>query len=120
MRSIVLVACALLSSAFAAQTPASSSDASAKFARLSEEFIHETLALSPSFASQAGYHSHVDPSTGKTLALDALLDDISPSGLAQQRRVYEQWRQRFHTETPLASLGAEDAADWRLIDDQIA
>lgn len=120
MRSIVFVACALLASALAAQTPASSSDASAKFARLSEEFIHETLALSPSFASQAGYHSHLDPRTGKTIALDALLDDVSPSGLAQQRRAYEQWRQRFHTETPLASLGAEDAADWRLIDDQIA
>ena len=30
------------------------------------------------------------------------------------------WRERFRTETPLASLGIEDAADWQLIDDQIA
>ncbi len=120
MRPIAFVACAFLTGALAAQTPVSSSDSSAKFARLSEEFIHETLALSPSAASQAGYHSHVDGKTGKTIALDALLDDVSPSGIAEQRRAYEHWRHRFHTETPLASLGVEDAADWRLIDDQIA
>ena len=90
-----------------------------KFAKLSEEFIHETLALSPSAASQAGYHKHLDAKTGKTIALDALLDDVSPEGMAEQRRVYEQWRERFHSETPVASLEREDAADWHLIDDQI-
>ncbi len=98
----------------------SSEQANAKFAKLSEEFIHETLALSPSNASQAGYHQHVDPKTGKTIALDALLDDVSSAGMAEQRRVYAEWRERFRTETPLASLGVEDAADWQLIDDQIA
>lgn len=100
---------------------ASSSDkANAKFAKLSEEYIHETLALSPSNASQAGYHQHVDPKTGKTIALDALLDDVSVAGMAEQRRVYAEWRERFRTETPLTSLGIEDAADWQLINDQIA
>jgi uncharacterized protein (DUF885 family) len=103
-----------------AQTSNSSGNANAKFAKLSEEFIHETLALSPSSASQAGYHQHVDPKTGKTIALDALLDDVSAAGMAEQRRVYAQWRERFRTETPLASLGVGDAADWQLIDDQIA
>jgi len=93
--------------------------ANAKFAKLSEEFIHETLALSPAAASQAGYHRHLNPKTGKTIALDSLLDDMSPEGVAEQRRVYAQWRERFHTETPVASLGLEDAADWHLIDDQI-
>jgi uncharacterized protein (DUF885 family) len=93
---------------------------SATFAGMCEDFIHETLALSPSSASQAGYHFHIDPKTGKKIALDALLDDVSPTGIAAQRRVYEHWRDRFHTQTPLASLGPEDAADWRLIDDQIA
>ena len=97
-----------------------SSESNAKFAKLSEDFIHETLAMSPSNASQAGYHQHVDPKTGKTIALDALLDDVSPAGIAEQRGVYTQWRERFRAETPLASLGAEDAADWQLIDDQIA
>lgn len=102
-----------------AQTP-NSSTGNAKFAKLSEDFIHETLALSPSSASQAGYHQHVDPKTGKTIALDALLDDVSTAGMAEQRRVYAEWRERFRTEAPLASLGVEDAADWQLIDDQIA
>jgi uncharacterized protein (DUF885 family) len=97
-----------------------SSAASDKFASLCEQFIHETLALSPSAASQAGYHQHLDPKTGKTIALDALLDDVSAAGMAEQRRVYAQWHERFHAESPLASLGAEDAADWQLIDDQIA
>jgi len=97
-----------------------SADANLKFAKLSEEFIHETLALSPSTASQVGYHQHVDPKTGKTVALDALLDDVSSAGMAEQRRVYASWRERFRSEAPLATLGVEDAADWQLIDDQIA
>jgi uncharacterized protein (DUF885 family) len=120
MQLLPIAACVLISSALMAQTSNSSAEANARFARLSEEFIHETLALSPASASQAGYHQHVDPRTGKTIALDALLDDVSAAGIAEQRRVYAQWRERFRTETPLASLGVEDAADWRLIDDQIA
>ena len=120
MQLLSVAACVLISSALMAQTSNSSGNANAKFAKLSEEFIHETLALSPSSASQAGYHQHVDPKTGKTIALDALLDDVSAAGMAEQRRVYAQWRERFRTETPLASLGVGDAADWQLIDDQIA
>ena len=53
----------------------------ARFAELSEQFIHQTLALSPSQASQAGYHQHLDPKTGKAVALDALLDDVSAAGV---------------------------------------
>src|SRR5271167_4739562 len=120
MQLLPVAACLLISSALMAQTSNASADASGKFAKLSEEFIHETLALSPSSASQAGYHQHVDPKTGKTIALDALLDDMSSAGMAEQRRVYAQWRERFRSETPLAALGLEDAADWQLIDDQIA
>ena len=114
-----LVVIVLSANALAAQSANAGQPANAKFAKLSEEFIHETLALSPSSASQAGYHKHVDPKTGQTIALDSLLDDVSPAGIAEQRRMYSKWRERFHTETPVASLGAEDAADWRLIDDQI-
>ena len=119
MKLLHVVAWVLIPSTLMAQTSSSSAEASGKFAKLSEEFIHETLALSPSSASQAGYHQHVDPKTGKTVMLDALLDDVSMAGIAAQRRVYAQWRERFHAEAPLASLGAQDAADWRLIDDQI-
>jgi uncharacterized protein (DUF885 family) len=120
MQFLPVVAWVLISSVLMAQTSNSSPEPNAKFAKLCEEFIHETLALSPSNASQAGYHQHVDPRTGKTIALDALLDDVSAAGKAEQRRVYAQWLERFRTETPLASLGVEDAADWQLIDDQIA
>ncbi len=120
MDLLPIAVCVLISSALVAQTPNPSVEANAKFAKLSEEFIHETLALSPSTASQAGYHQHVDPRSGKTIALDALLDDMSAAGMEEQRRVYARWRERFRIETPLAALGVEDAADWQLIDDQIA
>jgi uncharacterized protein (DUF885 family) len=120
MQLFPLATSLLLSSILMAQSSNSHIAANAKFAQLSEEFIHETLALSPSNASQAGYHQHVDSKTGKTIALDALLDDVSPAGMAEQRSVYSKWRERFRTDSPLASLGIEDAADWQLIDDQIA
>jgi uncharacterized protein (DUF885 family) len=119
MQMKLLAVFVLGAGALAAQSGPPASQGNDKFAKLSEDFIHETLALSPSSASQAGYHKHVDPKTGRTIALDSLLDEVSPAGIAEQRRVYSQWRERFHTETPVASLGAEDAADWRLIDDQI-
>jgi uncharacterized protein (DUF885 family) len=112
MRPLIVLACLLVSTSVVAED-------SARFATLSEEFIHDTLALSPSSASQAGYHQHLDSKTGRTIALDSLLDDVSPKGVEEQRRVYARWRERFHAETPLASLDVQDAADWQLIDDQI-
>jgi uncharacterized protein (DUF885 family) len=92
---------------------------SPKFARLSDEFVKESLVLSPSAASGAGYHYYVDRKTGKKVALDAQLDDMSLESMAKQRAFYAQWRERFHKETPIARLSPEDAADWQLIDDQI-
>jgi len=93
--------------------------ASEKFAQLSEQFMKDSLALSPTNASQAGYHKHLDSKTGKTIELDALLDDLSLKAMGEQRDFYQQWRNRFHRETPAAALNPEDAADWQLIDDQI-
>jgi uncharacterized protein (DUF885 family) len=61
----------------------------------------------------------VDPKTGKTIELDALLDDMSLEAMAEQRAFYQQWRERFRNETPVSTLDAQDAADWQLIDDQI-
>ncbi len=95
-------------------------DASAKFAALSDQFMKDSLVLSPVAASSAGYHSYVDSKTGQTVALDSLLDDVSLEGIAKQRAFYAGWRERFHNETPRSTLAAEDAADWQLIDDQIA
>lgn len=99
---------------------ASPTGSSATFARLAEQFIHESLALSPVSASQAGYHQHRDPRTGKTVALDALLDDVSPAGIARQRTFLLGWRDRLEKQVPAASLGLQDSVDRRLIDDQIA
>ena len=93
--------------------------ASEKFAQLSDQFMKDSLAMSPTNASAAGYHKHIDPKTGKTIELDALLDDMSLAAFAKQRAFYAKWQQRFRSETPVASLGPEDAADWHLVDDQI-
>jgi uncharacterized protein (DUF885 family) len=98
---------------------ASDAAASRKFAQMSDEFIKQSLVLSPTTASTAGYHTYVDPKTGKTIALDAELDDMSPQSMANQRAFYARWRVRFRTETPPSSLSPQDAAEWQLIDDQI-
>jgi uncharacterized protein (DUF885 family) len=90
------------------------------FGRLSDEFIKESLALSPVTASQAGYHQHTDRRTGKIVQLDAELDDLSSAGFAHQAQFYRFWRDRLRKQAPLHTLGPQDAADWRLIDDQIA
>jgi len=98
----------------------SPSKPNAKFAKMSDEFLKGSLALSPVNASQAGYHKYTDSKTGKTVDLDAQLDDVGAEGMAAQQKFYRDWRTRFQTETPMASLNAQDAADFRLIDDQIA
>ncbi len=90
------------------------------FERLSDAFMKESLALSPVSASNAGYHVHHDARTGAARALDAELDDLSPEGAQVQRRFYAEWNERFRREVPRAALDAEDAADWELIQDQIA
>src|SRR5215467_1405729 len=93
--SVALVAMARSGSA------ASSNDATAKFADLSDQFIKESLALSPTNASAAGYHKHLDRKTGNTIELDALLDDLSLDAIQKQRAFYVQWRDRFNKETPV-------------------
>ncbi len=94
--------------------------AAQKFAALSDQFMKDSLALSPTSASFAGYHhEHFDAKTGQTVELDALLDDMSLPAMAEQRAFYARWRERFHTETPPALLDPQDAADWQVIDDQI-
>ena len=89
-----------------------------RFSAEAERFMHDSLALSPVNASQAGYHTHPDPKTGKPMELDAQLDDLSPHGADVQREFYRTWQSRFRTFDP-RKMDAEDAADWQLIDDQI-
>src|SRR5215831_2724714 len=97
-----------------------SSVTNSQFARLADQFVKDSLALSPVTASGAGYHQHPDPKTGKLIALDAQLDDVSPQAIALQQKFYRDWRARFQKETPVNSLNPQDAADFRLLDDQIS
>jgi len=117
--AIVITVTTLLFTLMSTAQNISSSAASKKFAELSDQFMEDSLALSPVSASAAGYHKHLDPKTGKTVELDALLDDMSLPFIEKESDFYKRWRERFHQETPLASLAPEDAADWQLIDDQI-
>ncbi len=91
-----------------------------RFSALTDQFIKESLALSPVTASQAGYHQHKDSRTGKTIALDAELDDLSPTAFNRQAKFYEAWRDRFRKQFPPTTLSLEDQADWHMIDDQIS
>ncbi len=117
----ILLFLSLASLLLTAQTmKQTNTQANEKFSQMTDQFVKDSLALSPVNASQAGYHKHKDARTGKTIDLDAQLDDVSPQGIAAQEKFYRAWRQRFQTETPVASLNAQDAADFRLIDDQIA
>src|SRR5215469_14204224 len=65
--------------------------ANAKFSVMEDQFIKESLALSPVNASQAGYHKHVDAKSGKTIMLDAELDDLSPAAIKTQVDFYHRW-----------------------------
>ena len=105
---------------FRAQTIKTMEQDSNKFSQLSDQFVKTSLALSPVSASQAGYHKHLDLQTGKTIELDGQLDDVSAAAVEQQLRFYREWRQRFQRETPVSSLNAQDSADYRMIEDQIA
>ncbi len=106
---------------------------------LVEQFIKQTLMLSPVSASAAGYHVYrksdgdgalrgtsgrlqAVPSAsgnGEVIALDAELDDVSLSAVARQRALLVAWKKRFAAEVPVRSLGLEDRIDLRMIDDQI-
>jgi uncharacterized protein (DUF885 family) len=102
----------------AAQSQGKAPAPSQAFAELVGYFVKESLAMSPVSASYAGYHEH--PGNARTIELDALLDDVSPAIFDAQRRFYAGWRELFARQAPVESLGLQDAADYRLIDDQIA
>lgn len=114
MRVLRVVGCLLLTITVMGQTSRKPGDS--EFLQLGEQFVHESLALSPATASQAGYHKHTDPKTHRQIELDAELDDAGPSGIAEQRRFYQSWRARFANQ---ATGDQQEATDLRLIKDQI-
>jgi uncharacterized protein (DUF885 family) len=82
------------------------------FAAIEDEFVYGSLALSPVSATSAGYHEH------KGKRLDEMLDDFSPSGIAEQRAFYRDFHDRLEIIKP-ESLSGEERADYRMMEDQI-
>ena len=127
MRLAVLISICLLTMCAAAQSKAARTsakgpaptDKNALFNRLSDQFLKEQLAMNPASASEAGYHKHRGRD-GKVVELDAVLDDFSPSAMKRQSTFFKAWKARFDKETPVDSLGPDEAADRQLVDDQIA
>lgn len=93
---------------------------SERLAKLAEQFLHESLQLSPVSASGAGYHTYTDPTTGKLVRLDGELDEMGVEDVAAQLKFYRHWRERLRSQVPYRSLGAQDHADWVLLDDGIS
>ena len=86
----ISIFCAVISLMVLLPSGTSSADSHAsagskKFAALSEQFMKDGLALSPSSASQAGYHVHIDSRTAEKIELDAVLDDMSLKAMDEQR-----------------------------------
>jgi uncharacterized protein (DUF885 family) len=77
--------------------------------KLRHDVVFGYLALSPTTATQAGYHEH---------SLDEKLDDYSAAGIALQRDFYKTMLRRVATlRTTSRRMSAEDQADLRVIDD---
>ena len=93
---------------------------SERLAKLSEQFLHESLQLSPLAASAAGYHTYTDPQTGRQVRLDGELDEMGTEDVAEQLKFYRHWRDRLHSQVPYRSLTAQDHADWLMMDDGIS
>ncbi len=82
------------------------------FSALTDDFVYGSLALSPTGATQAGYHEH------KGVNLDDQLDDFSAAGLDQQRKFYSDFHSRLAS-IPQTSLSAEDKADYEIMDNAV-
>src|SRR6202163_2498662 len=82
------------------------------FSKVTEDFVYGSLALSPVAATGAGYHEH------NSLRLDERLDDLSISGIQEQRKFYSDFRDRLTLIKP-ESLTPEERADYQIIQNQI-
>ena len=61
----------------------------------------------------------MDAKTGKTIELDAVLDDLSEEAIAASEHFTHNGANAFEVRPRFRRLNPEDAADWHLIDDQI-
>jgi uncharacterized protein (DUF885 family) len=86
---------------------------SGDLSKLSEQFVYNSLALSPVSATAAGYHEH------NGIKLDQQIDDFSARAMENQRRFYTDFRDRLD-QAASGEISAEDRADYTLMRDQIA
>jgi uncharacterized protein (DUF885 family) len=100
MRLLLPAAAAVLLAACAPKRPASEDAV--------QEFVEGALALSPVYATSVGYHEH------RGIRLDQQLDDYSPQGVANQRKFYTDFRNRFQQALGSGQLTPEEAADAQL------
>src|SRR5450755_2623745 len=82
------------------------------FSKTTEDFVYGSLALSPVSATAAGYHEH------NGVRLDEKLDDVSFSGVQEQRIFYSNFRDRLGR-IKQDALSAEDKADYLIMQNQI-
>ena len=82
------------------------------FEKLTDEFTHGVLALSPVVATQVGYHQHQGTS------LDEALDDYSPAGIETQRRFLVDFQTRLGA-LNAAPLDPEQQADLEILRNNI-
>src|SRR6266446_306198 len=78
------------------------------FAKLTDDLLYGSLALSPVNATQVGYHDH------NGIQLDELLDDYSAAGIDSQRKFYEDFQSRVNALNS-AALDKEGQADLEII-----
>ncbi|HLJ13885.1 MAG TPA: DUF885 domain-containing protein [Bryobacteraceae bacterium] len=84
------------------------------FGPVEQDFVYDSLALSPVAATAAGYHQH------NGVSLDGLLDDYSPSGVDAQRQFLTGFRKRLETSIHRDELVPESQVDYDIIQDQIS
>ena len=80
--------------------------------KLTDEFVHGSLALSPVSATSAGYHEHAG------IHLDQKLDDYSATGIQDQQQFYSSFHDRLAAIKP-DQLSNEDRADYQILQNQV-
>ncbi|HEX6896616.1 MAG TPA: DUF885 domain-containing protein [Bryobacteraceae bacterium] len=80
--------------------------------KLTDEFVHGSLALSPVSATSAGYHEHAG------IHLDQKLDDYSATGIQDQQQFYSSFHDRLAAIKP-DQLSNEDRADYQILQHQV-
>src|SRR5207237_441249 len=89
-------------------TMTNNTSTASEFAKLTDDLLYGSLALSPVGATQVGYHEH------NGIPLDELLDDYSPAGIDTQRKFYEDFQSRVNALNSSA-LDKEQQADLEII-----